>query len=116
MKRVWHWRDSAGTRMRSAALSDAITLDDKKPETHYEKGRAEFELGHDEEAVTSFGRVLELDATFADAAYFLGLALEQLGRYTDAITAFDDYALPCTGSFRNLVPPWPCIGADRKGR
>ena len=55
---------------------------------HHNLGNVAMQLGQIDSAVVHFGRVLELDPNFVEARNNLGQALEQQGRWQDALAAY----------------------------
>jgi len=45
-------------------------------------------LGHHDEAALAFTRALEINPGFTDAMYHKGLALAELGEFSNAVKAF----------------------------
>ena len=66
-------------------MYQAIAEHPAYPDLHARLGRVELRQGHWDDAAASFGRALELNASFHDARVGLALALEALGMRAQAV-------------------------------
>ncbi len=71
------------------AYDKAVSLDDKYPRAHYNRGRALNELKRYEEALAACELVLSLDPKYASAYNVKANALDYLGRYEEAVVMYD---------------------------
>ena len=77
-----------------AEYDKTISLDIHNVDAYINKGKAFSELGHDEEAVKVYCEAQKhypnAPTTVAHFDYLLGVAYSNLGRYPEAVTAFDN--------------------------
>lgn len=73
-------------------LQEALDDFPRSPRLWFALGVAQFTYGKNDEAIKSFGRVIELDPKFAPAFAYLGVIQAEQGRYQEA-SAFYERAL-----------------------
>lgn len=72
--------------IQSVEAASLIAPDD--PTVFFQLGLLKYNANNIEGAVVALERAIELNGSYANARYFLGLAYERLGRYSDAIVQF----------------------------
>ncbi len=72
-----------------AVLHQALTLNPRYAQAHYNLGIARFNQGQTETALESFRMATQINGGYADAYYSAGLAFVQLGRYDEARTVLE---------------------------
>ena len=70
-------------------LDRAIAVRSDQPKYHNNRGNALVALGRSSEAEAAFRRAAEMDPTFADAWFNLGVAVQTQGRLSDARAAYE---------------------------
>ena len=73
-------------------VRDAIDGGEDLPELAWTKAHLEFQLGHFENALEDYRKVLEAQPSHKSATYNAALCLEKLKRYEEAIPAFRNAA------------------------
>src|SRR3974377_304754 len=69
-------------------LNTAMEAGEESPEIYAAKGHIQFELEQYEDAVKTYGRLLEAAPRHPTASFNLGICYEKLGRWNEATTAF----------------------------
>ena len=69
-------------------IRDAIDSGEDLPELAWTKAHLEFQLGHFENALEDYQKVLETQPSHKAATYNAALCLEKLKRYEEAASAF----------------------------
>jgi tetratricopeptide (TPR) repeat protein len=70
----------------------ALEIDPLSPAVRASRGVVHYFAGRAEQAAAEYGSILETHPDFALAHYFLGQALESLGRIDEAVTALEEAA------------------------
>ena len=71
-----------------AALREAVRLNPKFADAHFQLGNAYDKLGQNEEAAKAFAEAVSLNPQDADAYFNLGNAYSKLNRYREAADAY----------------------------
>jgi protein O-mannosyl-transferase len=80
--------DEGDVNAAVAQLNEALRLNPRFPETHYDLGLAMVRLGRSEEAISYFRRAIEIAPGLADAHNNLGGVLASVGRPDAALEEF----------------------------
>lgn len=86
------WGDPAATGLAAARLDEALALDPKLAEAHYEQGRLALRLGNFEEALANLQTATGLAPRNRNAHYLLARCLRRLGRDSEAAQAMQVFA------------------------
>jgi tetratricopeptide (TPR) repeat protein len=82
---AWAYEKQGKRKQALAKLDQSIKLRPFDSKTHFSSGRIKYDLGDVDDAIDSFKKAVQLDPSFGDAYYRLGLAYDSQGQSYDAI-------------------------------
>jgi tetratricopeptide (TPR) repeat protein len=83
---AWAYEKTGKRKLALAKLDQSIKLSPYDSKVHFSSGRIKFDMGDIDDAIDSLKKAVQLDPSFGDAYYRLGLAYDTQNQSYDAIS------------------------------